>query len=162
MKKTEIKIPHPMFWAGLFVLVLSGFIHPSRCQAFDASINIAPNIINFTSNDHAFGIHTDVPYSIVENDKVLLICPDETEMPPLFCYADSRGYLVARFNITDLKNSCELSVGDYNILVLKGETRIEPIESFSGEGEVLIIESEAELLNGSGPKGILNQNRSSR
>ena len=132
-----------------FVLAL--LTNPTLCQAFETTINISPNIINLDSIDHTFGIHTNVPYSIVNVDEVILVCPEDVILDPVVCYADSLGNLVAKFATDELKSDCDLVAGEENILTLEGETW-EPVELFSGSGEVLIIESQASLRNGNGPE----------
>ncbi len=152
MKRAEMKLSNAILWAGFFVLALSAFMYPSQCHALDASINISPNIINLESTEHAFGIHTNVSYAIVNIDEVLLVCPEDSVLYPIVCYADSHGNLVAKFNTSDLKADCELIVDDYNTLVLEGETKAEPIDAFSAAGEVLIIAGHPKFQKGDGPK----------
>lgn len=162
MKRAGIKISYAILWAAFFALVFSGFINPSRCQALEASINISPNIINLESISHSFGIHTNIPYSIVNVDEVILVCPEDSVLYPIVCYADSLGNLVAKFSTADLENECELVIDEYNILVLEGETNDVPSELFSGAGEVLIIEGQPEFQKGNGPKGMQNKNGQNR
>ncbi|KPJ97312.1 MAG: hypothetical protein AMJ60_11840 [Desulfobacterales bacterium SG8_35] len=157
MKRTGIKISFSILVIAFFTLIFSGFMNPSRCQALEASINISPNIINLESTSHVFGIHTNIPYSIVNVDEVILVCPEDSVLYPTVCYADSLGNLVAKFSTSDLENECELVIEDYNILVLEGETNDVPAEFFSGAGEVLIIESQPEFQKGEGPKGMQNK-----
>lgn len=157
MKRTDMKIPFSILWAGLSVLGLSLFITPYHCQAFDASINISPNIINIDSIDHAFGIHTDVPYSIVKIDEVILMCPEDGVLTPIVCYADSRGNLVAKFETAELEAECTLDIGEYNYLELRGLTKDDPAQEFSGTGEVLIIEQQSEMRKGNGQQGSQNK-----
>jgi len=157
MKRAQKKLLNTIQWAGFFILALSGFMYPSQCQALDASINISPNIINLQSTEHAFGIHTNVPYSTVNIDELILVCPEDSVLFPIVCYADSHGNLVAKFNTSDLEADCELIVDDYNTLVLEGATKAEPIELFSGAEEVLIIDGQPKFQKGNGAKN--NQNR---
>ena len=152
MKRTGIHISFVVLLASIFTLALSGFFNPSSCQAFDISINVSPNIINLDSDDHEFGIHTNVPYSIVniEDQTVILVCPNDSEILPTICFADSRGYLVAKFNTSDLETYCQPVIDDYNTLMLVGETKFDPIESFAGAGDVLIIDKQARFQKGKG------------
>ena len=153
MKGKEMNISFVVLLAGFFMLALSGIFIPSSCQAFDISINVSPNIINLDSDDHEFGIHTNVPYSIVniEDQTVILVCPNDSEILPTICFADSRGYLVAKFNTSDLETYCQPVIDDYNTLMLVGETKFDPIESFAGAGDVLIIDKQARFQKGKGP-----------
>ena len=100
MKNAGINLMAVIVLAGICSLASTGVFTPSPCQAFDISINVSPNIINLDSDDHQFGIHTNVPYSIVNiaDATMMLICPNDAELDPTVCYADSRGYLVAKFN----------------------------------------------------------------
>lgn len=149
--------------AGIFSLALTGFFNPSSCQAFDISINVSPNIINLQSIDHTFGVHTSIAYADVNTDSVKLVC-DGADLIPTVCYADSNGRLVAKFLTADL-DYCELEIGSDNTFTLTGTTKgidPPPVEEFSGEDSVLIIENQAELQKGSGPKTVqkkLGQNR---
>jgi len=149
MEIIEIKKTPLLLLAWILTLALSVFFTPGKSQAYDISINISPNIINLESSDHTFGIHTSIPYSNVNIDEVVLICPDDSELYPTVCYADSLGNLVAKFNTSDLKTDCDLVIDDYNTFVLEGETKIDP-DFFSGAGEVLIIESQPKFNNGKG------------
>ena len=161
MKRTGIHISFVVLLASIFTLALSGFFNPSSCQAFDISINVSPNIINLDSDDHEFGIHTNVPYSIVniEDQTVTLVCPNDSEILPTICYADSHGNLVAKFNTSDLEIYCQPVIDDYNTLMLVGETKFDPIESFAGAGDVLIIDSQPKFQKGNGHKNKQNRNQ---
>lgn len=163
MKKTIASLSTPTAWAGFFFLMYGSFVNPSYCQAFDASINISPNIINLDSIDHTFGIHTNVPYSIVNLEAAIeLECPDGSILEPIVCYADSRGYLIAKFETADLNNEadtnneCFLETGEYNIFALTGQIT-EPEEEFYGEGEVLVIEDQAKFRKGTGSNAAQNK-----
>ena len=147
MKGTGINISFIVFLTGIFTLALSGFYNPPSCQAFEITINVSPNIINLNSDDHEFGIHTNVAYSIVniEDETVALVCPNDSEILPTICYADSRGNLVAKFNTSDLENDCKPNIGERITLELVGETNSESIEYFSGDGGVLIIDKLAQF-----------------
>jgi len=159
MKGTGINMSFVVLLAGFFTLALSGFFNPSSCQAFDISINVSPNIINLDSNDHEFGIHTNVPYSIVniEDETVALVCANDSEILPTICYADSHGNLVAKFNSSDLETYCQPVIDDYNTLMLVGETKFDPIEYFSGAGDILIIDKKAQFQKDNGFKGSQNK-----
>ena len=149
MNKEKIKKICLLSLVGILTMALSGFFTPGKSQAFDISVNISPNIINLESSDHAFGIHTSMPYSDVNISAVVLVCPNDYALYPIVCYADSLGNLVAKFSTSDLEADCDLVMDDYNTLVLEGETKIDP-EFFSGAGEVLIIESQPKFQNGNG------------
>jgi len=151
MKNTARKQPYLFLLTAIFTMALSGFFTPEKSQAFDISVNISPHIINLESSDHTFGVHTTVPYSVVNINEVVLLCPNDYALYPTVCFADSLGNLVAKFNISDLEAGCELVIDDYNTLVLEGETKIDP-ELFSGAGEVLIIESQPRFQKENGPK----------
>ena len=107
--------------------------------------------------DHTFGIHTSIPYSNVNIDEVILVCPNDYELYPTVCYADSLGNLVAKFDTSDLEADCGLVIGTINTLVLEGETLAEP-EPFAGTGEVLIIESQPGFQKGKGYNNTQNKN----
>jgi len=157
MKKTGTGKLFQYLLVTVFTLAAFGAVTPEKCQADEViTANISPNIINLDSVDHTFGIHAGIPYSVVDTDTVLLICPDDTELVPIVCYADSRGYLVAKFSTADLTAYCDLDIGADNTLVLEGQTLLEP-EFFTGGGEVLIMESQPQFQKGNGPK--LNPNK---
>jgi len=161
MKATVITKNRLVLVTWIATIALSVFFTPGKSQAYDISINISPNIINLESSDHTFGIHTSIPYSDVNIEEVVLICPDDSELYPTVCYADSLGNLVAKFNTSDLETDCDLVIDDYNTLVLEGETKIDP-EFFSGAGEVLIIESQPRFNNGNGFPKYQNKNCQNR
>ena len=157
MKGTGINKLFIAILAGISTLALTVFVTPERCEADEQiSINVSPNIINLNSIEHAFGIHTGIPYSVVNVDTVVLVCPDDSVLDPVVCYADSRGYLVAKFHTVDLDNDnnigneCKLDVGVENTFTLEGEKTDN--ELFYGAGSVLIIGNQAELQKGKGPK----------
>ena len=161
MKATVITKNRLVLVTWIATIALSVFFTPEKSQAYDISINISPNIINLESSNHTFGIHTSIPYSDVNIEEVVLICPDDSELYPTVCYADSLGNLVAKFNTSDLETDCDLVIDDYNTLVLEGETKIDP-EFFSGAGEVLIIESQPRFNNGNGFPKYQNKNCQNR
>ena len=157
MKHEAITKSQSILRAALIVLLLSGVFAPEKSQAYDIAINISPNIINLESMDHTFGIHTSIPYSDVNIDEVILVCPNDYELYPTVCYADSLGNLVAKFDTSDLEADCGLVIGTINTLVLEGETLAEP-EPFAGTGEVLIIESQPGFQKGKGSNNTQNKN----
>ncbi|VBB45434.1 exported hypothetical protein [uncultured Desulfatiglans sp.] len=89
----------------------------------------APNVLNLENEGQWVTIHTDIPYSQVLGESVML-----NSIPISWDKYDNRGYYVAKFAMSSVKDI--LYVGDYNTLTFTGMT-IEA-EAFCGFCEIFV------------------------
>ena len=45
---------------------------PTECQAFEITIDVAPNVLNLQNNDQVVTVHTDIAYGVVQASTVYL------------------------------------------------------------------------------------------
>ena len=86
-------------------------------QEVDA-IDVAPNVLNIGSKGTVVTVHTNIKYSvaIVDGSEVISCTLNDVHM--IFCFADNRGYFVAKFNIDDIKDLPNLDYDELNALIL--------------------------------------------
>ena len=115
---------------------------PTECHGFGIAIDVAPNTLNIQSQGTVVTVHTDIKFCDVEvdddNKNVYLngIQIDSWK-------ADSRGYFVAKFlmsEVKDLADTGDLDVPGENELTLVGYT-IDGVE-FTGLQEITVIDVE--------------------
>lgn len=115
--------------AGLcFVAILATAV----CWADDAiTIDVAPNVLNLQNQGQVVTIHTDIDYNLVAGSSVTL-----NDIEIASWKADDRGDFVAKFLMDEVKD-LPLNIGQYNTLMLRGETRTG--QPFSGSQDILVI-----------------------
>lgn len=122
--------------ASLFVLLLC--IHfPTGSYGLEASIDLAPNIINLNGSMETFVIHTNIAYRIVAAETVTL--NGET----IYGWKmDSLGLFDAIILLSDIEDS--LIVGELNDFLLEGKIDYDNDgvvdEEFWGVDKILVID----------------------
>jgi hypothetical protein len=119
-----------IFFAVTFLLF---FQAPSRCHAFEITIDVSPNVLNIESQGTIVTVHTDIAYSQVKGTSVYL-----NGVSIQYWKADARGYFVAKFEMDAIKKLDGLIIGDYNSLVLNGFTTNGV--AFIGEQQIKVID----------------------
>ena len=72
-------------------------------------IEVSPNVINLDSKGGSFSIHTNIPFSIVQD---VSLSADGNIIPISATFADDRGDLVVKFNPRNEDGGYLISVGD--------------------------------------------------
>jgi hypothetical protein len=101
-------------------LSIAFFQAPTECHGFEIAIDVAPNTLNIQSQGHVVTVHTSIAYGCVDHDNVYL-----NEIQINSWKADSRGYFVAKFLMTEVKalaDTGDLDVPGENTLSLIGYT----------------------------------------
>ena len=109
---------------------------PAECNGFGIEIDVAPNTLNLQSQSHVVTVHTSITYVSVNHENVYL-----NEIQINSWKADSRGYFVAKFLMSEVKSLAEneeLEVPGENELTLVGYTT-EGTE-FTGSQDITIID----------------------
>jgi len=111
---------------------------PTECHGFEIEIDVAPNTLNIQSHGQVVTVHTSITYGSVDHDNVYL-----NGIVISSWKADSRGYFVAKFLMSEVKalaDSGELDVPGENELTLVGYTT-EGAE-FTGSQTITVIDIE--------------------
>jgi hypothetical protein len=103
----------------------------SPLAAEEIEITVAPNVINIASASTVVTVHTDIAYSAVDGASVAL---NGVEID--WWKSDSRGYFVAKFKASAVKEIVE--PGTTATLTLTGQTKLG--DEFSGSDDVDVIE----------------------
>lgn len=106
---------------------------PEDSYPIFVQIIAAPNVLNLGNEGQWVTVHTDIPYSQVQGESVML-----NGVPILWDKSDTQGYYVAKFVMLDFKGI--LHVGDYNTLTFTGMTTGEEPEAFCGSCEIFVKE----------------------
>jgi hypothetical protein len=116
----------------LMTLALAVLQMPAQCHALDIAIDVSPNVLNIQSQSTIVTVHTDIDYNLVVGASVLLngVAID-------WWKSDDRGNFVAKFVSDEVKTLDGLIMGDYNTLVLIGET-IDGV-AFEGTQDIMVI-----------------------
>jgi hypothetical protein len=101
-------------------------------EGFPITIDVAPNIINLSSQGTVVTVHTDIGYYAVAGSTVYL-----NGVPIYFWKSDARGYFVAKFRSQDVKN-LPLVIDGYNTLTMVGTTKAG--DAFWGTQDILVID----------------------
>ena len=117
---------------GALLLVVS-FLAPGPGQAFEITIDVAPNVLNIQNQGVWVTVHTDIAYGAVNVASVFL-----NNVPIEFAKMDARGYFVAKFVIDEIKGLDGLVLDDYNTMTLVGNTT--DGEAFSGTQDIKVID----------------------
>ena len=130
-------------WAsGIAIVTLAA---PTICSAEEITIEIAPATLNLQSHGKVVTVHTDIPFTEIEQDTATLALETATDEDVLidFWKADDRGYFVAKFLIDDIKD-LDLLSNKYNRLkfLAWNKTSEEPVWGFA---EVMVIDVDDDL-----------------
>jgi hypothetical protein len=126
---------------AIAVLFISG---PTECHGFEILIDVAPNTLNIQSEGQVVTVHTSIAYGSVDHDNVFLngILINSWK-------ADSRGYFVAKFLMSEVKalaDTGDLDVPGDNELTLVGYTT--DGAEFTGSHVITVIDIEPEGAGG--------------
>jgi len=107
------------------------------CLGFDIEIDVAPETLNIQSQGVVVTVHTDIAYGAVDAYSVYL-----NGVYIKSWKADNRGNFVAKFWMDEIKALDGLTIDNYNVLKLVGDTK--DGVAFSGEAEIMVIDVEPE------------------
>ena len=102
---------------ALSICLLQG---PAECHGFEIAIDVAPNTLNIQSEGQVVTVHTSIAYASVDHENVFLNGIQISSWK-----ADSRGYFVAKFLMSEVKalaDTGDLDVPGENELTLFGYT----------------------------------------
>ncbi len=117
----------------LLALLIIGMLIPASVFSQQViEIQVSPNILNLQSNGVVVSIHTDIAFSDVDAQTVIL-----SGVVIQSWKADNGGYFVAKFNMDDVKDIESLEIGEYNTLTLDG-FKVNG-DAFTGSEDVLVI-----------------------
>ncbi|MBW2741173.1 MAG: hypothetical protein JRE64_20550 [Deltaproteobacteria bacterium] len=111
---------------------------PTECHGFEIAIDVAPNTLNIQSQGTVVTVHTSITYGSVDHDNVYL-----NEIQISSWKADSRGYFVAKFLMSQVKalaDTGDLDVPGDNTLSLVGYTT--DGTEFTGSQVITVIDVE--------------------
>lgn len=118
---------------------------PSLSNAFEISIEVAPQTLNLQSQGEVVTVHTNISFSSVEGGSVSM-----NGIPIDWWKADNQGNFVAKFLMTEVKglaDSGDLVVPGENELTLVGYTK--DGAEFTGSQTITVIDV---LPTGTGKK----------
>ena len=119
-------------------LSIAFFQAPTPCHGFEIAIDVAPNTLNLQSQGQVVTVHTSVVYGDVDHENVFLNGIQISSWK-----ADSRGYFVAKFLMSEVKalaESGDLDVPGDNVLSLVGYTT--DGAEFTGSQVITVIDIE--------------------
>ena len=90
---------------------------PAQSEAFEISIDVAPNVLNLQNSGEVVTVHTGIAYSSVNGATVTL-----NDIAIDWWKADNQGDFVAKFVMDKIKNLPGLEVPGENELTLVGYT----------------------------------------
>ena len=129
-----------------FIALSIAFLQsPSLSNAFEISIDVAPQTLNLQSQGEVVTVHTNIAFSSVQGGSVSM-----NGIPIAWWKADNQGNFVAKFVMTEVKrlaDSRDLVVPGENELTLVGYTT-EGVE-FTGSQTITVIDV---LPTGTGKK----------
>jgi hypothetical protein len=96
------------------------------------TIDVSPSVLNLQNKGEVVTIHTNIAYSLVAGSTVSL-----NGIEISWWKSDDRGYFVAKFLMSDVKNLSGIVIGGYNTLTLNGVTK--DGVSFTGSEEIKVI-----------------------
>ena len=102
-------------------------------NAFEITIDVAPNVLNLQNNAQVVTVHTDIAYGLVQVSTVYL-----NDVAISSWKADLRGNFVAKFIMNEVKNM-PLLIDDYNTLTLVGATT--GGDAFVGSQDILVVDN---------------------
>jgi len=128
-----MKAPVIAIAIGCFVLSSILFFSPADSYGLEATIDIAPNVLNIQSNGTVVTVHTDITYYLVDVFTVYL-----NGIAIQSWKADNRGNFVAKFSMDEVKNLDGLIIEDYNTLQIVG--LVIDGEPFVGAQDIKVID----------------------
>ena len=96
------------------------------------SIDVSPAVLNLQNQGEVVTVHTNIAYNLVAGSTVSL-----NGIEISWWKSDDRGYFVAKFLMSDVKNLKGLVIGGYNTLTLDGVTK-DGI-NFTGSEDIKVI-----------------------
>ena len=129
MKKSILSSGFSLFLL-LFLTVIS--LKTVAAEPIVITIDVSPSVLNLQNKGEVVTVHTNIAYSIVSGSTVSL-----NGIEISWWKSDDRGYFVAKFLTSDVKNLPGLVIGGYNTLTLNGVTK-EGV-SFTGSEEIKVI-----------------------
>jgi len=129
MKKSILSSGFSLFLL-LFLTVIS--LKAVAAEPIVISIDVSPSVLNLQNQGEVVTVHTNMAYSLVAGSTVSL-----NGIEISWWKSDDRGYFVAKFLTSDVKNLPGLVIGGYNTLTLNGVTK-EGV-SFTGSEEIKVI-----------------------
>ena len=96
------------------------------------AIDVSPSVLNLQNKGEVVTVHTNIAYSLVAGSTVSL-----NGIEISWWKSDDRGYFVAKFLMSDVKNLSGIVIGGYNTLSLNGVTK--DGVSFTGSKEIKVI-----------------------
>ena len=137
---------------ALVCIALMATIIPLASHAAEVDIHVAPNVINIDSNSPWVTVHADILFAEVDlSTNTIKLTVEEGILPNALCFADDRGYLVAKFEMGSVKSIFELifkgePFDDDFPFLLSGETNSG--DNFSGELYISVFFDKSELSGG--------------
>jgi len=129
MKKSILSSGFSLFLL-LFLTVIS--LKAVAAEPIVISIDVSPSVLNLQNQGEVVTVHTNIAYSLVAGSTVSL-----NGIEISWWKSDDRGYFVAKFLMSDVKNLPGLVIGGYNTLTLEGVTKAGV--SFTGSEEIKVI-----------------------
>ncbi len=129
MKKSIFSSGFSLFLL-LFLTVIS--LKAVAADPIVISIDVSPSVLNLQNQGEVVTVHTNIAYSLVAGSTVSL-----NGIEISWWKSDDRGYFVAKFLMSDVKNLPGLVIGGYNTLTLEGVTKAGV--SFTGSEEIKVI-----------------------
>lgn len=114
----------------LFLTVIS--LKTMAADPIVITIDVSPSVLNLQNKGEVVTIHTNIAYSLVAGSTVSL-----NGIEISWWKSDDRGYFVAKFLMSDVKNLSGIVIGGYNTLTLNGVTK--DGVSFTGSEEIKVI-----------------------
>ncbi|WP_419660372.1 uncharacterized protein Dvar_07320 [Desulfosarcina variabilis str. Montpellier] len=102
-------------------------------NAFDITIDVAPNVLNMQNNGQVVTVHTDIAYGVVQASTVYL-----NDIAINSWKSDLRGNFVAKFVMNQVKK-LQLDIDEYNTLTLVGLATNG--DTFAGSQDILVVDN---------------------
>jgi hypothetical protein len=109
------------------------FMAATHANAFDITIDVAPNVLNLQNNGQVVTVHTDIAYGLVQASTVYL-----NNIAINSWKSDLRGNFVAKFIMNEVKK-LPLAIDAYNTLALVGMTT--DGDAFAGSQDILVVDN---------------------
>ena len=103
------KFSLPMLSILILALVLT--LTPEQSYCFEIMIDIAPNVLNLQSQGQVVTVHTDIKYGDVYASAIYL-----NDVLIHSWKADNRGYFVAKFLMTEVKNQADVGFNTFTLI----------------------------------------------
>ena len=149
MKLPKVILTLLVLCAGIFVVGTRTTIFGEEDVALDPEpiidIVVSPKVVNLESYSQWVTVHTDIPYSQYDDTAEILLVPDSGDEVALsWVKVDNQGYLVAKFDIDDVKE--ELAPGDVTLeFIYLEEYGIDTITVIDGPSFTGVTPEEPEL-----------------